>query len=310
MMEVYDLLDSAYADGQSVVNYLKSIWPEADAITYPLEGPLGVTHMVKCFIPGKNGKSSGGTAPTIGILGRLGGIGARPEAIGFVSDGDGALAALTVASKLLYMKKCGDELEGDVFVSTHVCPDAPTQPHKPVAFMGSPVEMSQVNAEEISDNLDAIISIDTTKGNRIINHRGIAMSQTVKSGYILKASEGLLDIMERTTGELAYVFPVNMQDITPYGNDVFHINSIMQPATCTDAPMIGLAITTQSAVAGCATGACNFQDVEQAARFCLEAAKDFGKEVLQFYDEKEYEHLVELYGSMKILQTLGMTERA
>ncbi|MGO0916215.1 DUF1177 family protein, partial [Clostridioides difficile] len=42
-------------------------------------------------IPGKNGKLKGGDAPTLGILGRLGGIGARPEVIGFVSDGDGAL---------------------------------------------------------------------------------------------------------------------------------------------------------------------------------------------------------------------------
>ncbi|MEE2046078.1 DUF1177 family protein [Nocardiopsis tropica] len=40
-------------------------------------------------IPGTDGASSGGSAPTLGILGRLGGLGARPEQIGFVSDGDG-----------------------------------------------------------------------------------------------------------------------------------------------------------------------------------------------------------------------------
>lgn len=101
---------------------------------------------------------------------------ARPEVTGFVSDGDGALAALSAAAKLLDMQKNGDYLEGDVIISTHICPDAPTRPHEPVPFMDSPVEMAQVNAEEVSDELDAIVSVDTTKGNRIINHRGFAVS--------------------------------------------------------------------------------------------------------------------------------------
>lgn len=59
----------------------------------------------------------------MGILGRLGGLGARPERIGFVSDGDGALIALAVAAKLLDMQKKGDYLDGDVVISTHICPD-------------------------------------------------------------------------------------------------------------------------------------------------------------------------------------------
>lgn len=80
--------------------------------------------------------------PTLGILGRLGGLGARPEMIGYVSDGDGALAALAIVAKLLDMKKKGDVLPGDIFISTHICPDAPTSPHDPVPFMGSPVERS------------------------------------------------------------------------------------------------------------------------------------------------------------------------
>lgn len=50
---------------------------------------------------------------------------------GFVSDGDGALVALTLAAKILDMQNKGDTLEGDVFISTHVCPDAPTQPLSP-----------------------------------------------------------------------------------------------------------------------------------------------------------------------------------
>ena len=296
IIEMYDLLDDGRVDGAAVVDFLKAIDPEVDAETYPLAGPRGTTHMVKVRIPGSKGKSSGGDVPTLGILGRLGGLGARPEMIGFVSDGDGALAALAIAAKLLDMKKKGDVLPGDIFISTHVCPDAPTQPHDPVPFMGSPVDMYQVNQEEVTSELDAIFSIDTTKGNRVINTRGFAISQPVKEGYILRMPEELLDIMQRTTGRLPYVFPVNMQDITPYGNDVHHINSIMQPSCRVDTPVVGVAITTETAVAGCATGATQIMDVEAAARFLVETAKDFTAGVCQFFDAEEFERLKELYG--------------
>lgn len=305
VMEVFDVLDSSTVDGAAVKKYLQSVNPEANVEVYPLEGPKGSTDMVKVRIPGTNGKSKGGSAPTIGLLGRLGGIGARPEMIGFVSDGDGALCALAVAAKLLDMQTKGDYLEGDVFVSTQICPHAPTAPHKPVPFMGSPVEMSQVNREEVSPELDAILTVDTTKGNRVINTRGFAISNTVKEGWILRVSEDLLEIMQRTTGQLPYVFPLSMQDITPYGNDVYHLNSILQPCTATKAPVVGVAITTETMVPGCATGSSHFADVEETARYMMEVAKSFGRGEVSFYDEKEYDRLVKLYGRMDQLQTLG-----
>ena len=199
----------------------------------------------------------------------------------------------------------GDILEGDIIVSTHVCPDAPTRPHKPVAFMDSPVEMAQVNKEELSDELDAVLSVDTTKGNRIINTRGFAISPTVKEGYILKVSESVLDIMQTTTGRLPYVYALSVQDITPYGNDLYHLNSILQPATGTKAPVIGVAITTEVPVAGCATGATHITDCEEAARFMLEVAKAYARGECSFYDEDEFTRIRKLYGNMNHLQTLG-----
>lgn len=305
VLELYEILDDPKADGAAVIRYLQRIDPDVQAETYPLSGEKGVTHMVKVRIPGACGKTAGGSAPTLGILGRLGGLGARPEMIGFVSDGDGAVAALAVAAKALDMRRKGDVLPGDLFISTHVCPDAPTRPHDPVPFMDSPISIAQVNQEEVSPELDAILSIDTTKGNRVINTRGFAISQPVKEGYILRLPEELLDVMQRTTGMLPFVFPVNMQDITPYGNEVHHINSIMQPCTCTDAPVVGVAITTQTMVPGCGTGCSHYQDVEEAARFCMEVAKAFGRGELQFYDETDFRTLQRRYGSMKKLQTLG-----
>lgn len=54
-------------------------------------------------------------------------------------------------------------------------------------------------------------------------------ARAVKEGWVLKVSEDLLDIMGWTTGEFPKVCPISTQDITPYGNDLYHINSIMQP---------------------------------------------------------------------------------
>lgn len=306
IIDSFELLDSSFASGESVKRALLSINPKAEINTYTLTGKKGTTDMIKINIAGKSGKKSGGNSPTIGLLGRLGGIGARPEMTGFVSDGDGALIAVALAAKLLDMQNKGDFLDGDVFISTHICPHAPTAPHHPVPFMGSPVDMAQVNREEVSPELDAILSIDTTKGNRIINHRGFAISPTVKQGYILRVSEDLLDIMQTTTGEMPKVFAITTQDITPYGNDLHHLNSIMQPCTATDAPVVGVAITAQTAIAGCATGASHFTDCEEAARFCLEVAKAFGKGTCHLYDTSEWDILQSKYGNMSHLQTQGV----
>ncbi|MEN1969821.1 DUF1177 domain-containing protein [Lentibacillus sp. N15] len=303
-MEVMEVLDDIKASGKSVVDLFDK-FEHCEATYETVHGEEGSTDFVKIIVKGTEGKLSGGNAPSLGIVGRLGGLGARPNRIGFVSDGDGAAAAVTTALKLANMSVKGDRLPGDVYITTHICPTAPTQAHEPVDFMGSPVDILTMNKYEVFPEMDAVISIDTTKGNRVFNHRGIALSPTVKSGYVLKFCDDLVRIMEMTTGELPVTFAVTTQDITPYGNDVYHVNSILQPAVATDAPVVGVAITTQSAVPGCGTGASHEVDVAQAVRFSIEAAKEFTQGQFEFYDEKEFNHLEELYGSMRHLQTLG-----
>lgn len=306
-MEVIELLDDVKANGESVVRLFDGF--EHCTATYEtVAGKEGSTDFVKVVIKGTEGKSSGGKARTLGIVGRLGGLGARPQRIGFVSDGDGAAAAVAIALKLANMSVKGDRLPGDVIVTTHICPTAPTQPHEPVDFMGSPVDILTMNQYEVIPEMDAVVSIDTTKGNRVFNHRGIALSPTVKSGYILKFADELLRIMEMTTGELPVTFTVTTQDITPYGNDVYHINSILQPAVATDVPVVGVAITAKTAVPGSGTGASHEVDIAQAVRFSIEIAKEFTRGQIEFYDAEEFERLQKLYGSMKHLQTLGIDE--
>lgn len=306
VLSIIDLLDSPKTSGQVIADYLREFnVPDAEVSVHQVHGDKGSTDFVRVRIPGGSGKTVGGAAPTLGIIGRLGGVGARPEMIGYVSDGDGASAALAAAAKLLSMAERGDRLPGDVTISTHVTGWAPTEPHEPVAFMGSPVDIQVMNAEEVEPQMDAVLSIDTTKGNRIINHKGIAISPTVKQGYILRISEDLLSVMETVTGRPPVVFPLATQDITPYGNGLHHLNSILQPAAATPAPVVGVAITSVTAVPGCATGASHETDIELAARFAVETAKGFGRGAIQFHDQEEFTRIVGLYGQATSLQTLG-----
>ncbi len=304
VMEIYELLDSPKANGERVASLLQKRGVQnVEVVT--MEGEKGKTDSVKVWVEGAKGRRSGGNAPTLGVIGRLGGVGARPTVIGLVSDADGGIAALSIALKLADMKEQGDRLPGDVIVATHICPSSPIIPHEPVPFMGSPVDMKSLNDHEVDPLMEAILSIDTTKGNRIINQRGFAISPTVKEGYILRVSEDLLRIMEHTTGRRPSVFAITTQDITPYGNGLFHLNSILQPSVATRAPVVGVAPTTESKVPGCATGASHIIDIEEVVRFSIEVAKYFGSGQCHFYDEGEFKKMVELYGSMNHLQTLG-----
>ena len=302
VLDVLDLIDTGTIDGQKITD-LFSKYPNVIASTERVNGDAGYTDFVKIMIKGKTGKSNNGGSPTLSIIGRLGGIGARPKYKGMVSDADGCVAALSVGLKLAQMQTYLDELEGDVVITTHICPNAPTEPHVPVDFMGSPVDMEQMNQCEVISDADAVLTIDTTKGNNIITNKGFAISPTVKEGYILKVSQDLVNVMQQTSGLKANVFPLCQLDITPYSNNMYHINSILQPATSTNAPVVGVAITTETAVAGCATSASHEIDIAEAARFCLEVAKQFTSGRITFFDEAEFDQLVDLYGNMNIFQT-------
>jgi hypothetical protein len=306
VLEVLELLDAATVTGDEVASVLRKAGL-ADVQVRPFTGDKGHTDFLRIRVPGTQGRASGGAAPTLGVIGRLGGIGARPEKIGLVSDGDGAVAAVAIALKLGWMAEKGDRLPGDVIVATHICPRAPTLVQPVVTMMSSPVDMATLNREEVQPEMEAVISIDTTRGNRVINLRGIAISPTVKQGWILRVSEDLLAIQQYVTGEVPAVLPITMQDITPYGNGVYHVNSILQPSTATAAPVVGVALTAAIPVPGSATGASHATDIDQAVRFSLEVAKAFGKGQCRFHDPAEWDELQRRYGAMTHLQTMGRT---
>jgi hypothetical protein len=300
-MIALDLLDNAKITGEAIKENLLNTGAEL-VTTETVVGKKCSTDFVRITIPGYQGKIGGGSAPTIGVIGRLGGIGARPEKIGLVSDGDGAVTVIACALKLLDMKNKGDLLKGDVVIVTHLCPDSDTKNSYPVQYMSAPLDARTMSHKEKIPEADAILTVDTTKGNRIINVRGFAITPTVRQGYILPVSNDLLDIMEIVSGKAPVVLPLCQQDITPYANELYHLNSIMQPSTVTDSPVVGVAITTETAVPGSATGATHLVDLEQAGRFVIEVAKAYGAGELAFYNKEEFATLQRLYGPMNHFQ--------
>ncbi|WP_041082134.1 DUF1177 domain-containing protein [Thermotoga profunda] len=295
VLKIMELLDDPKVSGKDVCEFFKN-YKNVEAEFEEVVTSKGKTDIVRITIEGEDKK-----APVLGIVGQLGGVGARPQMVGVVSDADGAIAALAAALKIAQMKEKGESLAGTVYIATHICPDAPTIDHKPVPFMDSPIGVREVLKLMLNRHVDAVLSIDTTKGNRIAKRKGFAISPTVLKGYILKVADDLLDIYERVCGTMPFVLPITIQDITPYGNGVYHLNSIMQPCTVVDVPVVGVAITTDIPVAGCATGASHEIDIELASRFCVEVAKYFGRGQINFYDEKEFERLQNLYGDLTFL---------
>jgi len=304
VLAALDLLDSPTASGAEVAAALHAAGVDEVEVV-PLRGESGGTDVVRAVVPGTRGRRAGADAPTLGIVGRLGGVGARPTHVGLVSDADGAVAAIACALKLGRMRQRGDRLPGDVILATHVCPDAPLKPHDPVPFVGSPVDGALLNREEVRPEMDALLSIVTTRGNRVINHRGFAISPTVKAGWILPVSRDLLTIQEQVTGRPPVTFPLAMQDLTPSSASLSRLNTILEPAQVTDAPVVGVALTAEVPVPGSATGASQPADIEAAVRFALEVAKAFGAGRCRFHDAREWAELLRHYGPMTHLLTPG-----
>lgn len=299
IIDTIELLSSATIDGATVADLLRAAGNCTVEVTRLARDGLS-TDFLSIEIPG-----SDPDAPQMGIVGRLGGIGARPAVTGLVSDSDGAVVAIAAAFKLMAMARAGDVLRGTVRIRTHICPRAGTRPHHPVPMMRSPFPMREMMSHEVDPRMQAILSVDTTRGNRLVNHRGVALTPVAKQGYLLRIPDVLLDIMSWTSGELPVTLPLTTQDITPYENGLHHVNSLMQPTIVTDAPVVGVALTAQSAVPGCATGVTNAVDADLAMRFCIEAAKMFGDGTLHFVDPTEWQALQNRYGSLAHLQTVG-----
>ena len=299
VLEAIEVLSSASVDGPEVARLLNARGI-TDVVVEHVETPVTATDFVSCLVPGRDA-----TLPALGVIGRLGGVGARPDIIGMVSDADGATVALATALKLADMARAGDVLPGPVRIHTHLCTHAETRPNHPVRLMRSPLPARQMMQREVHADMAAILSVDAARGNRFVNKRGVALTPVVKEGWLLRVPDDMLELIGWVSGELPIVMPLVTQDITPQENGLWHINSIAQPATATNAPIIGVALTAQTTVPGCATGVSNPGDLDVATRFCIEVAKRFALGTCPFFDPAEFDALVKRYGSLRHLQGLG-----
>ncbi|CAJ0771566.1 DUF1177 domain-containing protein [Ralstonia chuxiongensis] len=311
----FELLDSATVNGNTIKALFAPYAELGVVVTVttvqnePPEDPSKTTDFVKIEIPGTNGKSRGGSARTLGLIGRNGAIGARPARIGMVSDADGPIGVIAAALKLSDMKAQGDHLPGDVVVTTHISTDVSAGENDGVPFMGMPVSSETMNRFEVTVDMDAILSLDASKGNSIIKQRGFAITPTAMQGYVLRVAPHLVKVMESTTGRPAVTLPISIQDITPYGNGLYHFNSIMQPHIATSAPVVGVAITARSVVGGSDSSANHEIDIAEAVRFCIEVAKRFGVAEqgnrCEFFDTKEWAKIRSMYPDLSVFQTNG-----
>ena len=75
-LRVIEQIDSPRASGERIAALFAPYLTDATVTVTPITGPKGKTDFVRVVIPGSRGKQAGGTAPTLGVVGRLGGVGA------------------------------------------------------------------------------------------------------------------------------------------------------------------------------------------------------------------------------------------
>lgn len=264
----------------------------------PFSGPLGSTEFVTYTFKGREGRSSGGKARTMGIIGSLGAMRLPGEYKGLNSDADGGLVALACVLRLARMWSREQALKGDVIVTTHICQSGHPEPHDPVPFVMPPMPVDDEYRRLTHPDMEAILAPETAKGNRIFNQSGFAITPPVKQGYILRPHVSLIHTMEMVTAQPARVFPINTQDVTPFGNDIHHVCGMMLPGQFTDAPVVGVPITAQNQVLAAATGVYQATILEAAGRFCVEVATAYGIGDCHLFYQADFDAMTARYGSM------------
>lgn len=301
LREVLDTIDLLDDPNNGVEAFLQSLTPgDWTATTDEYVGEKGRTEFVKILYPGSRGRTNGGDAPTIGIIGSNGGLRLPGDRPGLVSDADGCIVGLSCAARLARMASRQQALVGDVIVSTHICQRAHPEPHDPYPFVMSPLPSSEKHPRMVDDRMEAILTPETCKGNKLVSPaQGFAVTQPVKEGYILRPHESILHLVEMTTGKMPVVFPLTMQDITPYESGVHHVCGMALPSVFSTAPVIGVPLSMEVPIMPAATGTQQPMALESAGRFCVEVAGAFGRGDCQFYYESDFEGFLAAYGDIR-----------
>lgn len=200
LIELYELLDSPQASGAIVADYLKAIDPECTVETYPLEGPKGITDMVRVRIPGAHGKSSGRRRAdhrSARPLGRFGST-SRTHRIRIRRRWRTHRARLRrKAARHAQERRRSTWRRIREHACVPACAHHAAQTRAVHGLCPRPPRPSMPKRSHPSSM--PFLVVDTTKGNRIANNRGFAISPTVKQGVVMRVSEDLLGIAEIAT---------------------------------------------------------------------------------------------------------------
>ncbi|BCU71595.1 DUF1177 family protein [Stygiolobus caldivivus] len=238
---------------------------------------------------------------TVEVLGRLGAVQIN-NSIGLVSDADGAIVSLTVLLELLNLIENGFNIPINVTVITNVSTNAMLIPHQPFYFMVPLVGLEEAIKYEVDKKADTLISIDSTKGNKIAKYNDFAITHVIKEGYILRVTEEIIDIYTRVTNHEPYFIPLTTGDLTPLSFKVYHISTtLVSPWIYTDAAVLGVATVSAYPVPGYATGVMDINMLEHASRFILELIKYLNDKNLVYYDD-ELKELKEKIGNSNLLR--------
>jgi hypothetical protein len=299
VLDVLDVLDDPKAGAAEYAALLPAGVCKTSVDPFSCE--LGNTQFVTYNFEGSEGRSRGGSARTIGIIGSLGALRLPGNYPGLNSDADGAVVALACALRLARMWTRNQVLKGDVIVTTHICQAGHPEPHDPLPFVMPPLAVDEAYRRLTRAEMEAILTPETCKGNRIFNQTGFAITPALKEGYILRPHVSLLHAMEMVTSLPARIFPINMQDITPYGNDIHHVCGMMLPGQFTKAPVVGVPLTAQMQVVAAATNVYQASILEATGRFCIEVATAYSNGDCHFFYEDDFKGMVARYGSMQHL---------
>lgn len=297
LKDVLDVMDFMTSPTASVDEYLRLL-PENQIKVFRevVETEKGAMEFLKLLIPGSRGKWAGGDTKTLGIIGSLGALRIPGDNNALVSDADGCLVALSVALRLARMASRGQVLPSDVLVSTHICQQGHSIPHDPYPFVMSPIPSQLKHPRLVDKEMDAIVAVETCKSNKLVSHKGFAITHVAKEGLLLRVHADMIHIMEMVTGKLPVIFPVSQQDLTPYELGIHHVCGMMLGNLFTDAPVMGVPLTTESQTWPAWTNVSHPDVLEQAGRFCLEAAARFGVGDCRMYYEDDYIGMKKYFG--------------
>ncbi|BCU69782.1 DUF1177 domain-containing protein [Stygiolobus caldivivus] len=283
-----------------VIGILESKSP-LETIRKRLENKVEYEETIVGEVPYIKAVYKGGGKDKIEILGRLGAIQMVNTNKGLVSDADGAVITLTTLFELLDLMDKGIVFDIDIVFVTNLATRAKLIPHRPFDFMIPLMGLDDALKIEVDPTASFILSIDSTKGNRLAKYDDFALTHVIKDGYILKLHDNVIDIYNRVTEHEIYMVPLTTGDLTPLDYNVYHISTLISPWLYTSSPVIGLATVSKQVIPGYETGVQNLIMLEHASRFCTELIKYLEKGG-KVYDENELMELESKLGKSNLVK--------